>query len=143
MSYFIAPLVNGKAVEHADIELTLLGVMITGFTSLEYEEKQEMENVYGGGRYPNSRIYGQIKPTAKISLLAAEVEAIQKVAPNGRIQDIPEFDIAVTYLDAAYTTIRHKLRNVRIMNNPRKSDTGGGALVCELELIISHVEIVS
>jgi hypothetical protein len=142
MSYFIQPLVNGKAVEHADIELTLLGVMITGFTDLEYEEKQDMENVYAGGRYANARIYGQIKPTAKISLLASEVEALQQVAPGGRIQDIPEFDIAVSYIDAAYTTIRHKLKNVRIMNNPRKSTAGGGAIVCELELIISHVEIV-
>lgn len=142
MSYFIQPLVNGKAVEHADIQVSLLGVVITGFTDLEYEEKQEMENVYAAGRYPNSRIYGQIKPTAKITLLAAEVEAIQKVAVNGRIQDVPEFDMAITYIDAAYTTIKHKLRNVRIMNNVRKSSTGGGAILCELELIISHVEIV-
>ena len=45
-----------------------------------------------------------------------ELETIQAVAPNGRIQDIPEFDISIVFLDAALVTRTHKLRNVRFFS---------------------------
>lgn len=140
MSYPIVPLINGKSYEWADIVVNILGVPVVGITSIEYEEKQGMENIYGAGRFPVSRGYGKVEPTAKITLLMEEVQAIMSVAPLGRIQDIPEFDISVVYIDAALTTVKHKLRNVRFMNNPRTSSSGDTSIPVEIDLIISHVE---
>ena len=113
MAYPILPLVNGKAYEWADIQLIILGVPFTGVTSIEYSEPQEMKNDMAAGRFPNARIYGQVTPEAKITLLMSEVEAIQAVAPNGRIQDIPEFDIPVIYLDPNNVTGSHVIKNCR------------------------------
>jgi hypothetical protein len=140
MAYNIPPLVNGKAYEWADIQIMILGVPFTGVTAIEYSEPQEMKNVMAAGRFPNSRIYGQVAPEAKITLLMSEVEAIQKVAPGGRIQDIPEFDIPVMYLDTANLTVKHKLRNVRFTSNIRTSETGSDALSVEIPLVLSHID---
>jgi hypothetical protein len=140
MSYPIPPLINGKSYEWADIAINILGVTVVGVTSIEYEEKQGMENIYGAGRFPVSRGYGKVEPTAKITLLMEEMQAIMLVAPFGRIQDIPEFDISVLYLDSALVTVKHKLRNVRFMNNPRKSASGDTSVSVECDLILSHID---
>jgi hypothetical protein len=68
-----------------------------------------------------------------------ELENIQTVAPQGRIQDIPEFDIVVVYLDAANVTRKHTLKNVRFMNNKRAVNSGDTSIPVELDLIISHI----
>lgn len=140
MAYYLQPLINGKAYEWADIVVNVMGVPMTGVTSIEYSEKQSMENVYAAGRFPNARTYGKVEPTAKITFLMSDIEAVQAVAPLGRIQDIPEFDIPVMFLDTNNQTVKHKLRNVRFTENKRTSSAGDGALTVEIELIISHVE---
>lgn len=143
MAYPIVPLINGKSYEWADIIVNVLGVPIIGITNIEYEEKQAMENVYGAGRLPVSRGYGKIEPTAKMTILMEELENIQTVAPLGRIQDIPEFDVVVAFVDSALITRKHVLKNVRFMNNKRASSSGDTSIPVELELIISHIEFVS
>ena len=140
MSYPLVPLINGKAYEWADITVNILGVAVVGITSIEYEEKQAMQNVYGAGRYPVSRGYGAIEPTAKITISMEDVQSIMSVAPLGRLQDIPEFDISVVFIDSALVTVKHKLRNVRFMNNTRKSSQGETSIPVEFDLILSHIE---
>lgn len=140
MAYLIPPLINGKSYEWADILVNILGAPVTGITNIEYEEKQGMENIYGAGRFPVSRGYGKIEPTAKVTLLMEEVENIQVVAPLGRIQDIPEFDIIVMFLDSGNVTRKHVLKNCRFMNNKRSSSSGDTSIPVELELIISHIQ---
>lgn len=140
MSYPLTPLINGKSYEWADIVLNIMGVPIVGIVSIEYEEKQNMENIYGAGAYPVSRGYGKVEPTAKITLKMEEVQNIMSVAPLGRLQSIPEFDISVLYLDSALTTVKHKLRNCRFMDNSRKSNQGDTSIDVELGLILSHIE---
>lgn len=136
----IVPLINGKSYEWSDITLNIMGVPIVGITSLEYSDKQDMTNIYGAGRMPVSRGYGKIETEAKITLLMEEVENIMAVAPLGRLQDIPEFDISVMYLDAALIPRKHKLRNVRFKDNKRSSSTGNQSIPVELDLILSHIE---
>lgn len=140
MAYPIPPLINGKSYEYADIQINILGVPIVGVTSINYDDKQAMENIYGAGNRPISRGYGKFEPTASLTLLMEEIENITAVAPGGVLQAIPEFDIVVIYLDSALITRKHKLRNVRFMNNPRGSNTGDTSIPCECELIISHIE---
>jgi len=140
MAYPTVPLINGKSYEWADIVVNVLGLPIIGITNIEYEEKQGMENIYGAGRFPVSRGYGKVEPTAKMTMLMEELENIQAVAPLGRIMDIPEFDIIVMYLDAANVTRKHVLKNVRFMNNKRAVSTGDTSIPVELELIVSHIQ---
>jgi hypothetical protein len=144
MAYNIPPLINGKSYEWADIKVNILGQPITGITAIMYDDKQNMVNVMGAGPRPVSRGYGNFEPSAKITLLMEEVEALRTLArtisPYGSIQSIPEFDIQVFYLDPALTIRQHVLRNVRFMNNPTDTKSGDTSIPVEIEILISHVE---
>lgn len=142
MAQSLPALINGKSYEWADILINILGSTFAGVTAIEYEDSQEMENVMGAGNRPVSRVYKNFVPTAKVTLLMEELEAIQAIAPGGVIQRIPEFDITVAYVDSALITRIHTIKNCRFMKNVRKVAQGDGAIACELDLIISHVNFI-
>ncbi|MBQ9076852.1 MAG: hypothetical protein IJY31_03310 [Muribaculaceae bacterium] len=134
------PLVNGALYSWADIVAAISGVPVTGITGIEYGEDQEVVNKYGAGRHPVGRAKGRITPSAKITLYQEEVEALQRQAPNGRLQDIAPFDITVTYLpDSGIVTV-DKIRNCQFKANSRKWKEGDTGQEVELELVPSHIE---
>jgi len=139
MANQIIPLINGKSYEFADITCVVLGVPIVGITAIEYSEDANITNVYGTGRHPISRGLGQITPTAKITMLMEEVNNIVSVAPNGRLYDIPEFDIIVTYTDVNLVPVVHVINNVRFKNNKVTTATGDTSIPVELDLVPSHI----
>ena len=140
MAANLIPLINGKAYEYADITCIILGVPIVGITAIEYGEEDNIENVYATGRYPIARGYGQIEPSAKITMLMNDAMNIVSAAPSGRLQEIPEFDIVVTFTDANLIPVVHKIRNVRFKKNMISSSTGDTSIPIEMDLVISHVE---
>lgn len=141
MSYPLEPLINGKAYEYPDILVNIGGVPMTGLVSIDYGDSQSMQNIYAAGRDPNARVYGKREPYAKMSFLMSTMEALQAVAPNGRIQDIPEFDIPVSYIDTNNTPVSHTIKNCRFTNNQRKGGaTEDGAIIVEVDLICSHIK---
>ena len=138
----LVALVNGKSYEWSNIVMNVLGVPIVGVTNIEYKDAQEMENIYGAGAHPVSRGHGKNVPEAKITLLMEEVEALQVVAPNGRLQNIPEFDITVSFVDAQLNVVTHAIRNVRFMENGRTSSTGDTSIPVEMPLKCLHIDWV-
>jgi hypothetical protein len=140
MAYPIPPLINGKSYEWADVALNIMGVSVVGIVAIEYGDDQDIQNIWGAGSDPISRGYGKREPMAKITLKMEEVESIMNVAPFGRLQDIPEFDVSVVFLDSALTTVKHKIRNCRFKNNKRNTKQGDTSIDVELDLIPSHIE---
>lgn len=134
------PMINGTVYSWADVVVVIGGVPVTGITAVEYDEKQEITNVYGAGRYPIGRAKGRITPSAKITLLQEEVEAIQRNAPNGRLQDLGVFDIIVSYLPDNGIIVTDKIRNVSFPENARKWKEGQTSTEVELPLLPSHIE---
>ena len=140
MAQNIIPLINGKSYEYADVTLIVLGIPIVGTTAIEYGEVANTENIYATGRFPVSRAFGTVEPAAKITLLMEEVNNIVTVSPNGRLYEIPAFDIVVTYTDPSLITVTHKLRNGQFKNNKIGAATGDTSIPVELDLVISHIE---
>ena len=134
------PLINGVMHSWGEIVLTIAGVPITGITAIEYEEKQEVSNNYGAGRYPVGRAKGRISPSAKLVLYQEEVEALQANAPNGRLQDLALFDITVSYIPENGIIVIDKIRSCSFANNARKWKEGDTKQEVELEIIPSHIE---
>lgn len=137
---YLTPLINGKAEEQADIAITIMGQLMTGFTAIEYMDEQEIANVHAAGANVNARVHGKVNPTAKISFLSGTLASFQALVPSKRIQEIPEFDVVVTYVDSAYVTKIHILKNARFKNNGRKAATGDGAIIVDCDLVISHID---
>lgn len=134
------PLVNGTLYAWADIVTAIGGVPITGITGIEYSDKQTVENKWGAGRHPVGRSKGRIEPDAKIELYQEEVEALQAQSPNGRLQDLPPFDITVCYMPDSGLVHVDKIRNCQFSENPRKWKEGDTAATVELPLVPSHIE---
>ena len=134
------PLINGTLYSWADVAVVVGGVPITGITGIEYGDKQEVVNKYGAGRHPVGRAKGRITPSAKITLYQEEVEALQRTAPRGRLQDLAPFDIIVAYMPDSGIIVTDKIRNVSFTANDRKWKEGDTGSEVELELLPSHIE---
>jgi hypothetical protein len=135
------PLINGVLHSWASIQVAIQGVPLTGITSIEYEDKQEVVNKYGAGRYPVGRGLGRITPSAKITLYLDEVSALQAKSSTGRLQDLGMFDILVGYLHPTSGLITYdKIRNCHFGDNSRKIKEGDTDIQVELELVPSHIE---
>ena len=134
------PLINGVEYGWADVVLAINGVPVSGITAISYGEKQDVANIYGAGRYPVARGKGRITPSAKITLLASEVLAIQSQSINRRLQDIAPFDMTVTYLPDSGIVHTDKIRNCQFTENKRDIKEGDMSIGVELELVPSHIE---
>ncbi len=135
------PLINGELCSWVDIDFAIAGVIVTGIISIDYGEKQVIENVYAAGRYPSGRGRGRVTPSAKITLLREEVINLQRKAPNGRLQDLPAFDIIVDYIPMGGSSrITDVIKNVNILNNDRKAKEGDTHLTIDLDLLPSHID---
>lgn len=135
------PLINGVLYGWADIVVTIGGIPVTGITSIEYGDKQDVANRYGAGRHPVGRSKGRITPSAKITLYQEEVEAIQRTVSNGRLQDVSFFDVQVSYLkDEGSPIVIDKIRNCSFLDNPRKLKEGDTGFEVEIEVLPSHIE---
>lgn len=136
------PLINGTAYSWSQIKLNILGANPTGVTAIDYSEEQEIQNNYGIGNNPVSRGYGAIKPEASITMHMAEVEQLQALTDTGRIQEIPEFDIVVSYLPENGNIVTHTLHNCRFKTNKRDVKQGDMELTTQINLVISHISWV-
>ena len=133
-------LINGTAYSWADITVNVLGTPVAGIDAIKYSDDQEMEDNYGAGKLPVSRGYGQIKAEASVTLHAEEVVALQKAAPGKRLQNIPAFDIIVSYLPEGGAVTTDVLKNVQFKKNARDAKKGDKSFGIELDLIVSHIE---
>lgn len=134
------PLINGTAYAWSQIVFNVLGVQVSGVDSISYSEEQEMTDNYGSGTRPVSRSYGQITTEGSITLHMEEVEALQQAVESGRLQDIPEFDLPVSYLPEGGVITTHILKNVRFKSNSRSVTKGDAAIAVEIPLQISHIK---
>lgn len=134
------PLVNGTLCGWADLVILIGGVPVTGIIGAEYSDEQEVVNKYGAGRYPVGRAKGRITPAAKIVLYQEEVQALQAQSVNGRLQDLPPFDVIVQYLPDSGIIKTDKIRNCHISGNARKWKEGDTGQEVELTLVPSHIE---
>lgn len=134
------PLINGVEYAWGDIVAAINGVPLIGIVAIKYSDSQEMQNNPGAGRYPVSRSKGRITCTASITLYKSEVVALQRQAPNGRLQDIAPFDLMVSYLPESGIISTDKIRNCQFTENKVDWKEGDLNQQIELTLIISHIE---
>lgn len=132
-------LINGVAYSWSQIKINILGRQVIGVSKISYSDKEEMQDNYGAGNLPVSRSYGKISCEASIELYMEEIEALQKATPTGRLQDIPEFDVVVSYQPQAGKITNHTLHNVRFKENAREAGNEDMVIKAEIPLLISHI----
>lgn len=130
----------GKIVGWSRVILSLYGRDVEAIAEISYDDEQEKDNEYGGGKYAIGQSEGNYKAKASISLYSEEIVAIQKSLPPGRrITDIPPTDIGVEY-DYNGVIIKDAIRNASFKNNGREVKQGDGKIVTKLEILTSHID---
>ena len=97
------PLINGMEYCWADISVLIAGTPVTGITGIEYNDDEEVTDIYGAGRYPVARSKGRITCTGKITLLSTEINALVKKAQRTAYE--PELTTKVTVAGQTITLV--------------------------------------
>ncbi len=135
------PLINGQRHSWSSIEVNLLDRIVTGITAISYDDMEAKENHYGAGNMPIQRGRGKYEANASMTLYNYEVEAIQAALPRGsRMQDVPPFDIKVSFLDDSNAVITHVIRNCEFKTNNRNMSQGDTKIDVSVDLVVSHIE---
>jgi hypothetical protein len=134
-----ASLINGRAYSWADVHINILNTRVIGVKSISYDENEEMQDNFGAGNRPVNRSFGKIETEGSITLMMSEIEALQDASPTGRLQDIPEFDIIVSYLPNNGVIRNHTLKNCRFMANGRELGTDSLEITKEIPLKIAEI----
>lgn len=140
MAFSLPALIRGKSYENADITVNIGGVILTSVTAINYGEEDSIEGIWATGRKQSSYGVGQIKPSGSITILMEEMQNILSVAPNGRIQDLPFFNITISYTDLSLITVIHRLVNCKFKSNKIDSKTGDTSTPIELPLFIGDIK---
>lgn len=135
----LQPLINGQAYSWSQVKLNKSNVLIVGVSKISYSDEQEMSDMYGAGNNPVRRGYGRYKAEGSITLHMEELEGLAKASPTGRIQDLPEDDIVISFVPLGGVIVNHTLHNVRFKNNGRDMSEGDMGFETEIELIVSHI----
>ena len=140
MAFTLPPLINNKSYENADITVNIGGVVLAGITAIKYGEEDNIEGVWGAGRKQVSYGVGQIKPTGSITILMEEMQNILAISPAGRIQDLPLFNITVSYTDLSLLTVVHRLVKCKFKSNMIDTKSGDTSIPIEIPLFIGDIK---
>lgn len=134
------PLINGINYSWGDVQVMIFGsTPLVGITSIEYDEEQAMENNYGAGNFPVGQGYGQFKYTGSIELFKEEINNIISMAPMGKIQLIPAFNIKVVYGNSSQALTVDTLQSCVFMKNPFTAKANDKKLVMKIPLLIGNI----
>lgn len=136
----LVPNINGVAYTHANVVLNFLGAPIIGVISIEYGDTQAITNNYSTGNNPTSVGFGQVEPTATLTLSFEAMRLVSLAAPLGVIQNIPFFDLGINYIPEGQPIVRHILKRCRFKGRQQSTETGNSEIPVTLELNLSQIQ---
>ncbi|GAF93645.1 unnamed protein product [marine sediment metagenome] len=133
------PLINGRAYDYVDIQVSILGAELNGVTEVNYTSTQEKVNNFGTGVFPTSRGRAARDTAGSIGLSMNEVEALREIAPLGNLLDIPAFDIVVVFgnVQAPQT---HIVKNCEFLSDGTETSQGDTSVNRVYDFVASHVQ---
>ena len=131
----------GKIYTSGDVSVGLLGKQVDGVDGIVYDENRDIEPVYTmGSREPMAYIEKEDKYSSSITVKAIVLDALEKIAPQGKIQNIPAFPIGVSMLDSDAGLLKHDaLISCKFKGQKREIKNDNGELVVELPLFIGGI----
>ncbi len=135
-----ATLINGRAYDHTQIILNILGVPIVSVSSVTYTEEQEKANNFGASNRPVSRGHSSIDASASLEISMNDVEAIRDAAPGGSLLLIPAFDIVVTFANPENIVQTHVLKACEFTNDGVDSSQGDTDISRTFDLVVAEIK---
>ncbi len=132
-------LINGINHSWSSIILTILGAPSLTVQKITYKKTRNIENNYGAGSMPISRGFGNFEFEASLELFLDEVEVLKNLVPTHDLQDIPEFDIVVSFLTEGKVA-NHNIRKCRFLTNGVDVAQGDTKISVSLDLVVGNIE---
>ncbi len=136
----LVPVINGVSYTHADVVVNFGAVPIIGVISIDYSDSQEVNGNFSTGHEATSVGFGQVTNSCTLTISKEAMEILQLVAPNGKIQNYPFFDLGINYLPENQVPTRDVLRKCRFKGRQQSSSTGDSEIPVTLELFIGKIE---
>lgn len=133
-------LAQGINYSWGTVAIRALGGVFVGVTKIMYKESQNIVNNYGAGNFPTGRGIGQVTYEGSIDLYAEELVALRAIAAGGRIQNIPEFDITVTYDVSGVKRVSDVITSCRFLENGREVASEDTRIVYSVPLVIGFIK---
>lgn len=138
------PLINGVSPAHVNLVINILGTPIVGITAITYSELQEITPNHSTNPLPTSVGFGIVTSTASITLTSEAAQALSNIAPGGKIQNIPFFDIGINFIPESSTTYyRHSLKSCRFKGRDLNSAVGNSQIEETLELFVAEIDYLA
>jgi hypothetical protein len=139
----MTPLINGRSFDWSMVAVRLSNgtIPLMGITAITYEDEQEIENNYGAGNMPVSKGYGNYTASCTITVPMEEVIKIQRATESKRLQDVPSFDLVVSYIHPQLDRqVNDVIRNCDFTKNSRSLNQNDKTFPIELTLHCSHID---
>jgi protein involved in ribonucleotide reduction len=133
------PMINGVVYAWSSIKINVMGETLTGVDAINYEEDQAIEGVYGAGNRKIGVSYGDVETPGSITLQRHEIDRLEDLSSTGRLQDLPPFEIIVSYTAGGRVKV-HTLEFVIIKKNIGGGSKGENELSKELDLFIGNIK---
>lgn len=134
-------MINGRTYDWGMVRVSIGGVGTLNCAGINYDDNQEVAPLYAGGRHPVGFGKGRIESSGNIKLTMEDVVALQAAAPGGRLQDIPPFDIVVSFLHpTAGKVVSDRLLGCIFTKNSRDLEEGDTQEIIELPLLVGVIE---
>lgn len=115
-----------KEFAWANVEIAMLGKVVTKARGVKYSAKKEKEYLHARGENPFSIQSGNKTYEGELTLLQSELEAMAKdIEPEEDITDIPGFSVTISYVPKkGESVITHTLEGVEFSEDPREIKQG-------------------
>ena len=133
------PLINGVAYGWGNVQVILFGTPLTTITKIDYNHKQNKENIYGAGYEPVARGYGRVEYSGSIELKTDEWKSIIALAPNRNPLNIPPFEIQVIMGGTNVIPTKDVLKMVEFLENPLTTSEGDTSITVTIPLVIGTI----
>lgn len=129
----------GKMAGWNSVTANLLGRDLEGITELEYDDEQEMENVYGAGAMPIGQADGNYAAKGAVTLLIEErLNLLDSLPAGARLQDL-SFPVVVEF-EYNGKTYTDRINNCRIKNQGVAVKQNDKTIGFKHDLLVSHID---
>jgi len=131
---------NSDEYSWRDLQVFMLGRLITGIQGVSYTLRQTKENIYAKGDKPHSRGHGNKEYDGSVTLLQSEVEAIQaELGDDEDLTDLRDMTIVVSYAPENGGVTTDELLAVEVTELPKGGSQGDTSMPSELNIVIGDI----
>jgi hypothetical protein len=136
---------NSKEYAWANVEIAMLGRLLTRVRGVKFSVKKEKEYLHGRGENPHAIQSGNKTYEGELTLLQSELEAItRQLKPTEDITDLSGLNITVVFKPKTGTSlVTYILKNVEFTEESREMNQGDKFMEISLPIMFLEREVIN